>query len=77
MIVLFVCALLIAGTVLGWFTHRAYMRIDAWGIAMNEQDETFRLASEEELEDALRRIRVVRFDGPKCKRIGSETAAAK
>jgi hypothetical protein len=42
--------------------HRAYVRIEAWGKAMNDQDAIFRIVTEGELDHALRRIRVLRFE---------------
>jgi len=56
-----IAILLAAGTAVGWFAHRAYLRVDAWGHAMNEQDAIFRLATDEELDSALRRVHVLRF----------------
>ena len=75
MIMLSIAALLAAGTAAGWFAHRAYVRIDAWGRAMNEQDAIFRLASEEELDSALRRVHVLRFPASASKPLHAETAS--
>lgn len=77
MILLFVAALLTGGTALGWFAHRAYMRVDAWGHAMNEQDAIFRLASQEEFDGALRRIRVIRFEESGSDPMHTQPAGAK
>jgi hypothetical protein len=79
MVVMILCvaSLLVAGAALGWYSHRAYVRIDAWGRAMNEQDAIFRLASEEELDSALRRARVFRFDGRASEAFHAGAASAK
>jgi hypothetical protein len=64
MLVLLIASLLLAGTGLGWFAHRAYVRIEAWGRAMNRQDAILRSASDEEIDGALRRVRTLRFEEP-------------
>jgi len=60
MVAMLVAILLTGGTVLGWYTHRAWLRIDAWGQNMNDYDAIFRLTSEEG-EVELQRVRVLAF----------------
>jgi hypothetical protein len=43
-IALLVCTSIIAGTLLGWFGHKASLRIQAWGVNMNAQDRIFQEA---------------------------------
>ena len=38
MIALEVLGSIICGTAIGWYTHKASLRIQAWGVNMNEQD---------------------------------------
>lgn len=77
MILLTVAILLSAGVAAGWFAHRAYTRIDAWGRAMNDQDAIFRIASEEELDSALRRVHVLRFPGAASESFHAGAVSAK
>lgn len=62
MIALWVAILLLAGAGLGWFAHRAYLRIEAWGRAMNERDAIS--TTDEEIDGALHRVRVLAFEEP-------------
>jgi hypothetical protein len=62
MIALLLTTLLLMAVSFGWYAHRAYLRISEWGERMNEQDAIFRVASEEEFDGTLRRVRVLRFD---------------
>jgi hypothetical protein len=64
MIALLTATLLLGGTGLGWFAHRAYLRIQAWGRAMNEQDAILNSATDDEIDGALHRVRVLTFDEP-------------
>jgi hypothetical protein len=64
MLVLSIASLLLAGTGPGWFAHRAYVRIQAWGRAMNAQDAILLSASDEEIDGALRRVHTFRFEEP-------------
>jgi hypothetical protein len=61
MVATLVTILLAVGTVIGWYTHRAWLRIDAWGGKMNDCDAIFRLTSEEG-EYELQRVGVLAFD---------------
>jgi hypothetical protein len=36
---------IVAGLVFGWYGHKASLRIQAWGLKMNEQDLIFQSAS--------------------------------
>ncbi|HWB32403.1 MAG TPA: hypothetical protein VG714_04445 [Acidobacteriaceae bacterium] len=64
MIVIPVGLLLVAGAGLGWYAHRAYVRINTWGRNMNEVDAIFRVAEEglEEENRDSRHIGVIRFN---------------
>ena len=73
MIALFVAILLVAGTGLGWYGHRAWLRIDTWGRNMNDQDSIVRIASQEEYGGALDRIHVLKFSEPDA--LGHATAS--
>jgi hypothetical protein len=64
MIASLVAILLLAGTGLGWFAHRAYLRIQAWGRAMNAQDAILKSATDDEIDGALHRVRVLSFEEP-------------
>lgn len=64
MIAFLVATLLLAGTGLGWFAHRAYLRIQAWGRAMNAQDAILKSATDDEIDGALHRVRVLSFEEP-------------
>ncbi len=87
MIALLVALFLVAGTGLGWYAHRAWLRIDAWGRNMNDQDAIVRLdsmgeASQQESYGALDRIHVLKFSEPDAQGRGSlpihpDTIAAK
>ena len=72
MVALLVAILLPMGTVLGWYTHRAWLCIDAWGRNMNDCDAIFRFTSQEG-EVELQRVRVLAFDERSAaQRLGSQ-----
>ena len=39
---------IMAGMLVGWSGHKASLRIRAWGLRMNEQDDIFRQAGDSE-----------------------------
>ena len=45
MIALLMMLCIMAGMLLGWSGHKASLRIRAWGLQMNEQDNIFREVS--------------------------------
>ena len=45
MIALLMMLCIMAGMLLGWSGHKASLRIRAWGLKMNEQDNIFREVS--------------------------------
>lgn len=45
MIALLMMLCIMAGMLLGWSGHKASLRIRAWGLQMNEQDNIFRVVS--------------------------------
>lgn len=67
----------VAGSTIGWCAHRAYLRIDAWGKAMNAQDDIFREVTEEEIDCALQRVKVLSFDGASHSPLHAKPASAK
>ena len=69
--------MLAIGTAIGWYAHRAYARIEKWGRAMNAQDAIFREVTEEDIDGALRRVKVLRFDGAVAGSLQPGTASAK
>jgi hypothetical protein len=44
-IALLVAGSIVAGTVSGWYGHKASLRIQAWGLKMNDQDRIFRFVT--------------------------------
>lgn len=42
MIALLISGSIVAGMLLGWFGHKTFLRIQAWGENMNTQDRIFR-----------------------------------
>lgn len=62
MVAFYVASLLLIGLVVGWFGRRIYLRLDEWGKAMNRQDAIVRESTPEEIDGALRRVQVLRFE---------------
>jgi hypothetical protein len=44
-IALVICTLIVATALLGWYGHKAYIRVQAWGEKLNEQDAIFQNAA--------------------------------
>jgi hypothetical protein len=62
MIAFLVATLLLAGTGIGWFAHHAFLSVQAWGRAMNEQGAILKSATDDEIDGALHRVRVLSFE---------------
>jgi hypothetical protein len=47
-IALWIVASVVIGTLIGWYGHKASLRIRVWGLNMNERDRIFQYVSGEE-----------------------------
>ena len=63
MIALSIAVLMVAGTILGWYGHKASLRIQAWGLNMNQRDHILQdLTDPEECVEFLKGYRQTGFD---------------
>ena len=76
LVTLYLAVALAVGTIFGWYARRAYLRIEAWGRAINQRDALLHAVTEEDINHALHRVNVVRFDGAGAP-LQAETARAK
>ena len=75
--ILSVVIFLLVGTAAGWVGYRALARIAVWGNAMNQQDANFRVVTEQEIDGALHRVQVMRYDSATGETLHARSASAK
>ena len=75
--ILSIAIFLIVATGAGWLGYRALARIAIWGRAMNQQDANFRAVTEQEIDGALHRIQVLRYDRATGETLHARSASAK